>query len=251
MPNPHATNARSAKRADSFFGKGSASLTAARVICTRLGPATQASAIMSITMSTRNALALSPKNAIRSLPRGGILVVCGPPLGGKGPLAARVEELLPYAVKIESTDNLASERQEYGLRIARSKYSGEVESALLRDASRICRAQDEVPPLIILCARFATPALRHAAAKFATKEDVRFLLVEANSAPIRSLRRISNLMLSPKEMLARIARYELARDQYEPTTAAERSKLPALTFKSVLSNLEDIANRIVGEWCDI
>ncbi len=198
-------------------------------------------------MNIRNRLALCPEETVLPFPQKGLLVVCGPPLGGKGPLAARIEELLPNALKIESVDNLAHEGQMY---LSRSG-SGvrEAEPALLREASRVWRNAETVPPLVIISARFATPAIRREAADFASAQGTRFLLIEALSAPIRSLRRISRLMLSSQETVLRLARYERARNAYQPTTAKERARLPALAFKSVLSHLEDVAERIVAEWC--
>lgn len=200
-------------------------------------------------MPARAALTSRTQLAIRPLTGGGLLVVCGPPLGGKGPLAARLEELLPYAVKLETLDNLASEGQSYLQRIVRIEVADDAERAILRDALVVCQASRAVTPLIVVCARFKTPKLRLTAANFASDRGMRFLLVEARSSPIRALRRISRLMLSPKETALRIARYENARRDFEPTTAAERAKLPAITFKAVLSNLDDAADRVVAVWC--
>lgn len=197
-------------------------------------------------------VAPTPRTQIanRPLNLGGLLVVCGSPLGGKGPLAARLEELLPYAVKLEASDNLATEGQSYLPRTVRSKAADDAERAILRDASALWQASGTVPPLIVVCARFKTPKLRVAAAKVASDHGKRFLLVEVRSAPIRALRRISRLMLSSKETALRIARYENARQDFELTTAAERAELPAITFGTVLSNLEDTADRVVAVWCN-
>gem|GEM_PF-5708124 len=77
---------------------------------------------------------------------------------------------------------------------------------------------------------------------------MRFLLVEAMSSPIRSLRRISRLMLSSKEITQRIERYDRTQSIYAPTTPAERAKLPGLAYKTVLANLDDVAERVVSTW---
>ena len=174
--------------------------------------------------------------------------MCGPPLGGKGPLAARVEEMLPYCVKVESIDNLSREDQSYTARAGRSTVFADVESTILRDAFRVWRLSETVSPVIIVCARFQTSLLRRAAADFALSKGMRFLLVEAMSSPIRSLRRISRLMLSSKETTQRIERYDRTQSIYEPTTPAERAKLPGLAYKTVLANLDDVAERVVSTW---
>ena len=49
--------------------------------------------------------------------------------------------------------------------------------------------------------RFATPVLRRSAKDFAEARGMRFLLAEANAAPIRSLRRVFRLMLAPADPL--------------------------------------------------
>jgi len=154
----------------------------------------------------RAALTSRTQLAIRPLTGGRLLVVCGPPLGGKGPLAARLEELLPYAVKLEALDNLASQGQSYWRRIVRIKVADDAERAILRDALVVCQTSGAVTPSIVVCARFKTPKLRLTAANFASDRRMRFLLVEARSSPIRALRRSSRLMLSPKETALRSAR---------------------------------------------
>jgi hypothetical protein len=174
--------------------------------------------------------------------------VCGPPLGGKGPLAARVEELLPYCVKLESIDNLSHEDQSYTARVGRSAVFVDVESTILSDAFQVWRQPAAVSPVIVICARFQTQSLRRAAADFALSKGMRFLLVEAMSSPIRSLRRISRLMLSPKDTTQRIERYDRAQSIYKSTTPAERAKLPGLAFRTVLANLDDVAERVVSTW---
>jgi hypothetical protein len=156
--------------------------------------------------------------------------------------------MLPYCVKVESTDNLSREDQSYTDRVGRSTVFADVESTILRDAFRVWRLSEAVSPVVIVCARFQTSSLRRAAADFALSKGMRFLLVEAMSSPIRSLRRISRLMLSSKETAQRIERYDRTQSIYKPTTSAERAKLPGLAYKTVLANLDDVAERVVSTW---
>jgi hypothetical protein len=199
-------------------------------------------------MVTRTALAVNSRQATRILPLGGLLVVSGPPLGGKGPLAARIEETMPNCLKLEAVDNLAVARQSYVPKGPRRKITTEVEHAILRDARRCLQAPSAIPPLVVVCARFRTPALRRNAAEAALALGARFLLVEARSSPIRSLQRITRLVLPPRETVRRIAAYESARRNYEALTSKERAELPALTFKSVLSNLDVTVERLLLAW---
>jgi len=199
-------------------------------------------------MAIRASLAARTKRALLIVPRGGLLIVSGPPLGGKGPLAAALEESLPNCLKLEAVDNLSVAGQSYRPRTQSGKTLTEVEPAILRDAVRCLQTPNAVPPLVLVCARFPTAALRRQAAEVAVAASAKFLLVEAISSPIRSLRRVSRLILPPDEMARRFAAYESARRAYEALTGRERASLPAVTFKSVLSDLGGTVQRVVAAW---
>ncbi len=174
------------------------------------------------------------------------MVVCGLPLAGKSPLAARLGEMLPNVVTFEVTDNLANDDQIYrpAWRVRASKY--EVEVAALTDA--VVALRRSIRPLIIVVARFATAALRQKAATMVGTAGGRFLLVEATSSPIRSLRRISPMTLPAQDLSTRLERYATARETYEPLTAKERAQLPGISLKTVLSDLDVAAERVAGAW---
>lgn len=199
-------------------------------------------------MPFRRLLAPKTRAATHSPPSGGLLVISGLPLGGKVPLAAKLSELMPGCVRLHALDNLAFERQIYSPVDGRNAVLGEVEAAILQDAEVCWRDAKTATPLTIACARFATPALRRQAADFAFAAGKPFLLVEAHSPPIRSLRRVSHLELSARETAARVARYDQARRSYQPISNAERAELPVMSFSSVLSHLDEVAARVVTAW---
>ncbi len=170
-------------------------------------------------------------------------MVSGPPLGGKGPLAANLHEALPGTVKIEVPDNLGAGPSE-----ASDEARGG-EEGLLREARRLLVRPNGSPgTVVVLCARFATPGLRARAARVASDLGVRFLLIEATSSSIRSLRRLSRMFLTAEEATARIERYRIALQTYEPVSASERRELPARPIAGVLSDLEQATARAVTAW---
>ncbi len=172
----------------------------------------------------------------RAGPPGGILVVCGPPLEGKGPLTARLIDELPNAVRLESVDDLSG----------RAKRGAE--PALLAEARAIWTSRRTNAPVIIVSARFATPASRKSAAALAREIEAPFLLVESTSAPIRSLRRVSRLFLDARQITERLARYQRAKDAYVALDLDERIRLPAITLKRVLGDLDKAVLRVAEAW---
>jgi len=189
-----------------------------------------------------------PQKAAGNIEIGGMLVVCGPPLGGKGPLAALVAEALPCSIKLESTDNLSREEQSYAPIRQQRSGAASPEQAILQDAAGFARQSTTASPLIVICARFPTQQIRRSAADLARSLGMRFLLVEATSSSIRSLRRVSQLMLPSEETLRRIARYEKGRAAYKPVSQSERTRLPAVRLKAVLSNLDLATTRVLQAW---
>lgn len=194
-------------------------------------------------MTPRGAGAPTPRERPSRLPLllrplGGLLVVSGPPLGGKGPLAASLHERLPGSEKVEVADNLANG-------------SGDAsdERPLLSEArARLARALGSSTPVVIMCARFATSELRAEAARTAEELQVRFLLVEASSSSLRSMERLSRLLLTADETAARLARYENALRAYQRVSLAERRRLPAICLSGVLGDLEGATARAVAAW---
>lgn len=176
-------------------------------------------------------------------PLGGLLVISGPPLGGKGPLAARLHDQLPGSVKLEAADNLET-RWPGG---SRGGSTGE-EGLLKEAARRLAPGRGRLAPIVILCARFPTLRLRSRAAAVAKELRVRFLLVEAASSTLFSLRRLSKMFLTAEEAAARLERYRLGVEAYAKVSASERQRLPALTLDSVLGDLDDATARVVDTW---
>lgn len=171
-----------------------------------------------------------------SAPAGGVLVVCGAPLEGKGPLAARLHDELPNSVKLERRDDLAT-----------STRGADLE--LLDEARALWLSQRTVEPTIIVCARFGTPLSRRGAADAAKRFGARFMLVEASSSPIRSLRRVSRMFLDARATTERIERYERAKASYKPLDGDERRRLPAITLTKVLADLDRAVLEVATRWC--
>jgi len=132
-------------------------------------------------------------------PLGGLLVVSGPPLGGKGPLAARLHDQLPGSAKLEAADNL-----ETGWPGGSRGESAREEALLQEAARRLAPGRGRLAPIVIVCARFPTLRLRSRAAAVAKELRVRFLLVEATSSTLFSLRRLSKMFLTAEEAAARL-----------------------------------------------
>ncbi len=173
---------------------------------------------------------------LRRMPlQGGILVVSGPPLEGKGPLAARLLDELPNAIKLEALDDL-------------SPRSRPAEAALLAGARALWATDRVAEPTVIVSARFATPAARKRAAALARELGVRFLLVEVTSTPIRSLRRVTRLFLDAKQTTERLNRYQRAKDTYVALDLEERARLPGISLKRALGDLDEAVLRVARAW---
>ncbi len=161
------------------------------------------------------------------------MVLGGPALEGKGPLAALLAEILPDATYLGGTDDLTKALDE---------------RVLLGDAARAWQGRKRLAPTLIVSARFATKAARRRAAAMAESEQMAFLFVECTSSSIRSLRRVSRLFLPAQETAARIERYERAKKGYAPLEADEKKSLPALGLKRVLDDLDAAAAKVTEAW---
>lgn len=187
--------------------------------------------------------ALPPRPPLMLQPLGGLLVVSGPPLGGKGPLAAGLHDQLPGSVKLEMADTLDAGAPNG------SRAGATGEGALLQEARRcLAPGLGRVAPVVILCARFSGPRVRSQAARVSRELRVRFLLVEATSSTFRSLRRLSRLLLSAEEAAARLERFRLEAGAYVRVSAAELKRLPALALDHVLGDLEGATARVLEAW---
>ncbi len=166
--------------------------------------------------------------------QGGLLLISGPALEGKGALAAALAERLPDAVLIGGPDDLGGDRIE--------------ERVVLESALEAWRARRSPATTIIAVGRFPTRVMRRDAARRAREERMAFLLVECTSSAIRSLRQVSRLFLPTQEAVARMQRYEDARRRYVGVDDDERRTLPAMCVRRVLANVEDAAERVALAW---
>jgi predicted kinase len=182
-------------------------------------------------------------------PKGGLILVSGPPFQGKSLLATRLVENLPNTFKLEAQDNLATTAECWfpegpsGVRV-------EKPTAQLLAAARGIWNRREAPhlPVIVVTARFETKASRRRAAAMARSCGMPFLLVEARSRNIPTMRRIPTLTLPAAEVLARYQRLERALERYEPIDKTEAAALKCLCLKRVLSDLEAAVARVLLRW---
>ena len=197
----------------------------------------------------RAARAASTRRPAVQIPVGGLLVVGGPPLEGKGVLAARLTESLPFAIKIETVDHL-SHGDELWFR------DGPTEPGIadpLRQMLALARSiweerQPAEPPVIVLAARFATPAARSRAATMASNVGMKFLFVEVRSSQIRALRRIPVAGLASEQAVARIELYERILSRYKPLGDEETRLFRSVRLKRALGNLEGALQRVLRVW---
>jgi len=197
-------------------------------------------------VSVRDRPQAGPPPGLQVAPAG-LLVVSGPPLAGKGSLAARIHEALPESVKLELEDNLTS-ASPYASAAEGSVASVAPEAALLARVPDQLAALQGRSPAVIVVARFGSPALRQEAANLASRLRLRFLLVEVLSAQERSIRRLSRMFLSAEETADRLTHYREALAAYLPLSDAERAGLPALTLKAVLADVEQAALLALAAW---
>jgi hypothetical protein len=170
-------------------------------------------------------------------------------LGGKSVLAAHLAECLPYAVEIETIDDLSRGRSYWlpegpGGRVA---YLGT--GAMMRRATQIWRTRTAgVAPTILVVARFPTPADRQLAKIAARSAGLPFLFVEARSHDERALRRIPMSFLSREDLRVRLARYDAALRAYRPVGAGEAAQLPAVCLARVQADLRRVVGRVLEAW---
>lgn len=180
---------------------------------------------------------------------GGLLVVGGPPLGGKSILASRLAECLPQSIKLDTIDNLAQEGELWYPDGPTGRAVTNPNREMLEVARRIwSRRQAPDSPVIIVSGRFATRAERATARATARSAGMRFLFVEARSNDIRALRRVSLLVLPAAELVKRFERYERIVRRYRPIDQAEAKEFPTLKLRQVLGDLESALIRVLKAW---
>lgn len=182
-------------------------------------------------------------------PRCGIIAIGGPPLEGKALLCARLAEITPGCVRLEAIDDLRESRP-FWLPEGRSgvRIPNPTGALLARSADLWNESADGRPPLFLIVSRFGTARERNRARTAAKLMGARFLFVEARSRNQRALRRIPVHLLSRAEEDARWRRYEQALARYQPVTASEAARLPAVRLARVLANLDHAVQRILRAW---
>lgn len=187
---------------------------------------------------------------VELLPReGGLLVVGGPPLGGKSILASRLAECLPQAIKLETIDSLAQEDELWYPNGPTGRVVADPNREMLDVACRIWnRRRPPDSPVIIVSGRFETPALRAAARRAARSAGMTLLFVEARSNDIRALRRISLLALPTAALEKRFELYEKVVRRYCPIDPAEAKEFRILRLRRVLGDLEGSLVRVLKAW---
>ena len=73
-------------------------------------------------------------------------------------------------------------------------------------------------------------------------------IVEVTSRDQRSLLRIPMNVLSSGEIEARLRRHDDALRRYVPVVRSEELALPAFKLKRVLSNLDDVIDKVIAAW---
>ena len=204
--------------------------------------------------SMKQAAAQRPRRAGYSLAQrlqdGGLMIIGGPPFGGKSLLASRMVESLPYAIKLEAIDNLVRPTERW--------YPSPMADAVTRPATKMLSAAQSIwwdhletmHPVIVLSARFETPTLRRRAHALAQRLGARFLFVEAMSSNIRALRRVSRKVIEPHAIERRIANYERAVGRYRKIDDVEAGRLPCLRLTGVLSDLDAAVGAALTAWAD-
>ena len=177
--------------------------------------------------------------------RGGLIAIGGPPLGGRGPLAAMVADSLARTVKLETVDTLTRETFSSGTR-QRVVGSAAMESLV---AAAVKHLQTTRPrPIVIAVARFEKPADRALAARAAEALGVRFLYVEARSSNIRSIRRLFKLLGPDLDPVRQIVVHEAAVRRYRAVRSDEAVALPCVVLSSVLRDLDAACLAVCNAW---
>jgi hypothetical protein len=169
---------------------------------------------------------------------GGLIAIGGPPFGGKGVLAAELLEWPPRAQRLETADDL--ER--------RAKRSPSAEALLARARGIWRSAHGELPPTLLLVARFPSAAQRRRVRRAALAAGMPFLFVEARSTESRARQRLLARAMTEAEARERLARYRAALAAYRPVTRAEQMLLPALRLERVQSSLDAAVARVLASW---
>lgn len=194
------------------------------------------------------AATLSPEHRGLALATaGGLIVVGGPPFHGKSILAARLAEVLPFAHKLEVVDNLATTSEYWDP-------TGLMVRPYQKPLARMLKVTTDIwtrrspPPVMIIAARAASPAVRQLARRTAASAGMQFLHVEAFGHSIRAFERLSSLMLPKDELMKRMHRYDVALRQYVRVTGEEERRLPSVRLRNVLSKCDAAARLVVERW---
>lgn len=153
-------------------------------------------------------------------------------------------EWLPRSVKLATIDDLVRESFPgvVGMRSARNGTTDAVSAAIERLSQRGPK------PIVIVAARFERPEARRDAYRRAREIQASFLYVEARSSNIRAIRRLFRLVHSNKDPARQLALYDDAVARYVPVSMAERTEIPCVLLRSVLSNLDASCATILGTW---
>jgi len=181
--------------------------------------------------------------------QGGLLIVAGPPLEGKGLIAARLAEWLPFGVKIETVDSLVQEDELWFRFGPAGPAVVDPHREMLALARRMWRERTPAaPPVIVLSARFGTSAARARAAATARAARMKFLFVETRSSQIRTLRRIPSLARTAELVVSRVEMYERIVRRYEPLTVDEMKQMKCVRLRNTLGDVEGAVYRVLRGW---
>jgi len=180
---------------------------------------------------------------------GGLIVVCGPPFGGKNMIGTRIAASLPYAVKLEAEDELSKKSEVW---YSEGRFKAPIKNpqdkmleaaALLWEGSNVART-----PVVVLVARFSTPATRRRAYKAACAANVKFLLVQSRSANLRVLRQVTRYVLSAEQATKKLKNVEEIVKQYKPVTNQEAKQFPCLRLKGNVGDLDQLFASTLYKW---
>lgn len=179
----------------------------------------------------------------------GLIVVCGPPFSGKCLIGTRLAECIPNSVKLSAEDNLSRKGEVWYPDVRTREPIYNPQAKMLETAATMWERDGAMrTPVVILVARFATPAARHRAYQLARASSVAFLLVQALSTNIEVMRRVTNLLLPSPMAESRIDQITQAVDAYGPLSTEETQQFACLRLKGNLSALDDLFSEVVGKW---
>lgn len=178
-------------------------------------------------------------------PSGGLIVIGGPPFGGRGALAALLAEWLPRSLKLETVEELS--RETFPPNVPTPAVGARASAAAV--AAAIKRIQVAGPKRIVIVAgRFERPQTRRLAYESARESGVPFLYVEARSSNIRAIRRMFPLLHARTNPARKLELYERALERYVALDARERARLPSVALRAVLSDLDAACASVLSTW---